>query len=1076
MTRHAIDATAPIAAVAALAAAALASGCAARPETSARGTLAELRRVQPDVVDVEIDQGLEQAMDSYRRFLEETPETEMTPEAMRRLADLQLEKQFGLRAGDGRPREMAAPQPVAARRDPQAAPMAAPRAGQALPAARGGDAATTTRGVARESDQEFEARTTAAGGLLGGDDGGAYTAGPVPGGEQAAGALEAIALYDRLLREYPAYEHNDQVLYQMARAYDELGRTEEAMATMERLIAANPHSVHLDEVQFRRGEYFFTRRKFLDAEEAYGAILALGTASTYHELALYKLGWTFYKQDLYEEALHRYMALLDYKVSIGYDFDEAQTEDDERRVTDTYRVISFSFSNLGGPEAVGDYFARFGSRSYEDRVYRHLGEHYLGKLRYDDAARTYRAFIALYPTHRAAPRFSMDVVETFTQGGFPMLVLESKRDFAARYGLQAEYWRHFNPEERPEVLAFLKTNLRDLATHYHARYQEPEDEADKAASYQEARRWYGDYLASFPTEPDTPPISYRLADLLLEHEEFGAAARQYEQTAYGYEPHPQAAAAGYAAVYAYREQLKGAGEAEKDAVKRDTVASSLRFADAFPDHESAPAILGAAADDLYQMKDHGAAIAAAQRLIDSYPAAEAGLRRAAWIVVAHGSFELAEYARAEQAYGQVLAATPETEPSRAGFMDNLAASIYKQGEIARQVADHRTAADHFLRVRASAPTSTIRATAEYDAGAALMELEDWTGAAGVLESFRGTYPDHELALEATRLLALAYREAGQLARAADEYDRIAGQSDDPAVRGEALLVAGDLYEQSGARQQALDVYRRYVDAFPAPVETALETRLKMAELHKAGRDQALYERELAAIVCVEADAGAERSVRTRTIASRSALTLAEKLHEEFLLVRLRQPFEVSLQEKKQRMDAAIEALEHLVTYEIAEVTAAATFYMGETYLDFSLALAGSQRPADLSPAELEEYELVLEEEAFPFEEKAIDLHEANLELMHAGVFNAWTERSLGKLAELVPGRYARQEMSSGYPGALDTYEYRSPAMENAPQADPGPAAAAAPQPSSTAGRHGAGAATGAGTRPTGSPAPAGLDE
>ena len=62
----------------------------------------------------------------------------------------------------------------------------------------------------------------------------------------------------------------------MARAYDELGRTEEAMATMEQLIRENPNSEHFDEVQFRRGEYFFTRRKFRDAENAYSAITNLG--------------------------------------------------------------------------------------------------------------------------------------------------------------------------------------------------------------------------------------------------------------------------------------------------------------------------------------------------------------------------------------------------------------------------------------------------------------------------------------------------------------------------------------------------------------------------------------------------------------------------------------------------------------------------------------------------------------------------------------------------------------------------------------------------------------------------------
>ena len=184
----------------------------------------------------------------------------------------------------------------------------------------------------------------------------------------------------------------------------------------------------------------------------------------------------------------------------------------------------------------------------------------------------------------------MRVVDTFTKGGFPKLVLESKREFASRYGLQAEYWQHFKPEESPEVLAYLKTNLKDLATHYHAEYQSAEKADEKLANYREAIRWYGDYLESFPKDADSPPINYQLADLLLENKDFGEAAKQYERTAYGYAPHPRSAAAGYAAVYAYREQLKVAsalGEEQQDAVKRDTVASSLKFADAFPEHEQA---------------------------------------------------------------------------------------------------------------------------------------------------------------------------------------------------------------------------------------------------------------------------------------------------------------------------------------------------------------------------------------------------------------------------------------------------------------------------------------------------------
>jgi tetratricopeptide (TPR) repeat protein len=984
-------------------------GCAARANKKTAGTLAELHDVHPDVQEAKVEHGLDQALQHYRQFVDETPQTTMTPEAMRRVADLQLEKQFGIRTGDAKPREMAAPQPAQS--------LAGAQANNPNPAAIAG----ASQG---ESDQEFERRTTGKNQILASGDAGASPAGTAVA--DAKGPLEAIALYDRLLTEYPSYKDSDQVLYQMARAYDELGRTDEAMETMERLIRANPHSEHYDEVEFRRGEYFFTRRKYRDAESAYSAVVSLGANSSYYELAIYKLGWTFYKQELYEEALQRYTALLDYKVSTGYDFDQRHEEEDERRVADTFRVISLSFSNLGGPQAVQEYFSKFGNRRYEDRVYSNLGEHYLEKLRYDDAAKTYKAFIALYPFHRAAPRFSMNVVATFTKGGFPKLVLESKREFASRYGLQSEYWRHFKPEETPEVLAYLKTNLKDLATHYHAEYQSTEDAGEKLANYHEALRWYGDYLKSFPTDADSPPINYRFADLLLENKDFGEAARQYERTAYGYPAHSQSAAAGYAAVYAYRQQLKVASAEQRDAVKRDTVASSLKFADTFPDHAEAAAVLGAAADDLYEMKDYGTAVKSARRVIDNYPGAELAIRRSAWLVVAHGSFELGEYPEAERAYTQVLTVTPESDESRNALVDNLAASIYKQGELANKAQDYRAAADHFLRIRSAAPTSSIRSTAEYDAGAALIRLQNWTEAIAVLEAFRTTFPGHKLQLEATKQIAHAYRQNGQLSRAADEYDHIASQSADPAMRSEALLAAGDLYEQSHTRDRALDVYNRYVDEFPKPVETALETRNKIAEIYKAENDDSHYQQELKEIVGIDAGAGSERTSRTRTLAARSALVLAERLYQDFVVVKLRQPFETSLKEKQQRMDATIDAMGRLVDYEIADVTAAATYYIAETYFNFSRSLMESERPPNLAPSELKEYEQALDEQAFPFEEKAIGVHEKNMDLLRAGVFDEWTKRSLEKLTELVPGRYAKQEMSTGFLSTTDSYVYRRP--------------------------------------------------
>src|SRR5215471_12382635 len=122
-------------------------GCTAHHKPPAQGTLADLHKVAPDVKDAETKQSVDQAMEHYRKFLDESPETPMTPEAIRRLADLQLEKQYGIHTGDSKPRPMPAPESA---KVPASTPARTPNKGAAVAGAGRG-----------ESDQEFERRTTA---------------------------------------------------------------------------------------------------------------------------------------------------------------------------------------------------------------------------------------------------------------------------------------------------------------------------------------------------------------------------------------------------------------------------------------------------------------------------------------------------------------------------------------------------------------------------------------------------------------------------------------------------------------------------------------------------------------------------------------------------------------------------------------------------------------------------------------------------------------------------------------------------------------------------------------------------
>ena len=66
---------------------------------------------------------------------------------------------------------------------------------------------------------------------------------------------------------------------------------------------------------------------------------------------------------------------------------------------------------------------------------------------------------------------------------------------------------------------------------------------------------------------------------------------------------------------------------------------------------------------------------------------------------------------AERAYVEVLALLPPQDTARNDMVERLAASVYKQGESARDAGLARDAVAHFARVATVAPQSAVRANA-----------------------------------------------------------------------------------------------------------------------------------------------------------------------------------------------------------------------------------------------------------------------------------------------------------------------------------------------------------------------------
>ncbi len=835
----------------------------------------------------------------------------------------------------------------------------------------------------------------------------------------------AVQLYQQLLESYPDYRRNDTVLYQLARAYEMGGRNDEALVALNELVNKYPDTLLIDEVQFRRGEMMFLRKNYNDAELAYKDVIAYGDASRFYEQSLYKLGWAQFKLGWNEDSLAPFFELLDRKIrnielQDGENRLEQLSRANQELVEDTFRVLSISFSYMQGADSITEFLDQQGHPEYAYVIYMNLGNLFLEKERFQDAAETYEAFVAQDPYHPKSPLLQVEVIESYKRGGFPSLVLEGKKGFVERYGMDGDFWLRNPRAENAGVEAYLKENLTDLAKYYHAEAQKDGERAD----YQEAARYYRKYLSFFPGEPDTANTNFLLAEILFESEQFDEATAEYERTAYEYPTHERSAEAAYAAILAYREhelRLTGPAYAEaKSAWHQRYLDSGLKFADTFPQHPESGAVLTTVAEDLFAQNQFDLAIAVSQIIVAKQPPVKPELARTAWTVMAHSQFDLSNFEAAEQSYYQLRTFTPPDDPeANQEIKDRIASSIYKQGEMARDMGMLEQAVTHFTRLGQVVPDSDFRMTAEYDAAAALINLKAWGRASGALEKFRADYPDSEFADDITQNLAVTYLESGNSVQAAQEFERIAvAPSSTDDVRREALWKAAELYKGSNTITSEQRVLETIIVSYPNPLSESVEARYRLLEISRAAGDEAAVTARLQELVRVDATAGSQRSDRTKYIAATASLELAEPVLRRFTVVKLNQPLADSMKLKRSLMEDVIKVYTDAADYGVAEVTTAATYRLGEVYEQFSSDLLDSERPANLDDAAMEQYELLLEEQMYPFEEKAIDLYKANADRAPDGVYDEWVKRSFDRLAGLMPARYAKSERTEDAVTAL----------------------------------------------------------
>ena len=813
---------------------------------------------------------------------------------------------------------------------------------------------------------------------------------------------QALESYESILDRGAYQGRLDELLYQMAKAHAYTGQAEESIDRLRQLVGLYPSSSLVPEARFRIAEAAFSAGDYAEAESEYSRVISSDGTDSLKTKARYMQGWSQYKQGSSgrTRAAKTFLAVLDGVGEETSGFRRIPASDAEL-VDDTFRIVALMAAEDRGVESLASWLTDAGGKGFGYLLYDRLADYYASNRRFEDSVAVNNAFVRDFQAHNAVPAFLAQNVDVWRMAG------QTDRARAAR----AEYVQAFAGDARYQQLAKADQERwqnfsRSLADYHYDQAEEGQVER-QVASFRLAGGYYSQLAGRSGQKGDVLRMA---GDAFLQAGDHTDAFKHYQRAAYDTDhetkEYPGAADAAWAAIVIQRDALDNRNSLP--ATLDDLAAAADRFAAEFPEDERQAGLTADIANRMLAEHRYAEALRFAELAI-AHPLVSPAERYSAWVATGEANLAMASYGLAENAWRQALALISEglLQEGRAKDTDSLkrqlASSIYYQGEKAASEGRIDTAVAHFQRVESAFPGSDIAIKGRYDAANTLLKAERWQAAVNELTRFCTDYPQHDLTPTVGEKLVFAYQSSGQLVRAADEIMR-ADEGESPSW--DQQLRAAELYHKAEAHARRNRIYVAWLNRDSAAADSeshirsqTLRQRLVLDDVEPRRYRIELVERELAS---------QWHSEDTLAWAGRAAIVLGAEESERFADVPLQIPLAESLARKQAALSAARERLSQAEKLIGEGARSEILFRRAELYRVMAQDLMTSEAPANLSDLEATQYRMLLEEEAYPFEEKAIDLHARNHQRLAEGRFDEWMERSLQVLADLFPGRYDRE--------------------------------------------------------------------
>ncbi len=936
---------------------------------------------------------------------------------------------------------------------------------------------------------------------------------------------KAVELYEALLKDYPDRRDNDKVLYQLSFAYQEMGEPGRAETVLTDFLKDHGKDPRSQAAWFRLGLSYSERTVGMDifdsqpwlrkAIEAYQNAIEFKDDTYYYDQSLFQLGWSSFRLTQYADCV-KWMDRLERKIIANakkkneYKSFENLYDQSHGLVREAIKFMAIAWSEMGdgksGPANLENFWAGAPKGDFEQYTYIAMGEFFEKEERYAEAIDIYQRMIKKYPTYVAIPRVLELIVTVYEKDKKWEQVNAARKDIVERLAPGGRWWKASAPDACDASVPIRSRATFQLAQYHHSKAQflekEQKDPREINGHYEESVRYYQLFLTDYPKADDAPEALYLLAEVFFSLEKWPEAAMDYEQVAWVQKNEKRKDTSAYKSVVAWGNALiqdLAAIEGKKKAAGRPydraigltesrftakVIGSIDRFLHAYPDHKDAADLINNEGEILYSTHQYEKAREVFRLQVARFPKDPRSLEAQRNIATTY--LDAGDQVSAEKEYRTALAMTPVTDAkNREELRTLIAGAIYKQGEQKKKDGDLTGAAELFLKVPQDPDLKDVEIapTAYFDGAIAYRDANKWDLAVPAFEGVARQYPKSDFAAKSMAFVGTHYRDEKKLPQAAKAFlaaSALFEAQGDQEKAEDFFYVSGKMYEEMEDWDKVLQTMREYTRKFGAKPKRIVEakfiegyasyTRKKYDEALRIWKDLYVLHERLAK---KDPELTAQFPARAKFLTAE--LSLAD-YEPAAISGATKSSLKSSLKRKQDLLTQVIKLYGDAAQYKVEEYTTASVFRIGMAMINFRDAIIKSERPKAVlkDPLLNEEYGYALEEQAFPFEEKAIQTFQQNLSYSRKNqVFNDWIEKSYAQLAAIVPGRYARPDIAETLSCNARSFAGFAPKPKPAaPPAAPGapgakPAQGGTPAPPAAA-APGAGAAEGA--APKASPA------